>query len=310
MATKRLITLIGTGAARKFKEMLLTDTAPEENIPKLGSIAKLPDIPSGKMLARTTAGTGAVELVDIPSGAVNDALAFKDNIDCSANPNYPAADAGFVYRVSVAGKIGGGAGVNVEIGDMLTCIVDGSVAGNHATVGANWTISQTNIDGAVIGQAASIDNELVLFSGTTGKQIKRAVQNGIAFLTNGVLSVLTDSAGLSAAISDKIGTNKVLFSDPVINVQTGTTYTLLASDNGKIIELNNASAITVTVPTALGAGFNCVIVQLGAGQVTLSPSSTTLRNRNGLKTAGQYAAITIMPTSTANTFLVSGDTIV
>lgn len=115
------------------------------------------------------------------------------------------------------------------------------------------------------------------------------------------------SANLASALTDEIGTGKVLFSDPVVNPQTGTSYSLVAGDNGKIVELNNASAITVTVPTSLGTGFNCVLVQLGAGQVTLSPSSTTLRNRNGLKTAGQYAAIAIMPTSTTDTFLVSGD---
>jgi hypothetical protein len=131
-----------------------------------------------------------------------------------------------------------------------------------------------------------------------------------ANLGSGVATFLAtpSSANLASALTDEIGTGKVLFSDPVINSQTGTSYTLQASDNGKIVECNNASAITVTVPTSLGSGFNCVVVQLGAGQVTLSPSSTTLRNRNGLKTAGQYAAVSILPTSTANTFIVSGDT--
>ena len=66
-----------------------------------------------------------------------------------ANPNYPAANAGDTYRVSVAGKIGGGSGPNVEAGDILLCITDSSSSGNHATVGVNWSIIQVNIDGAV-----------------------------------------------------------------------------------------------------------------------------------------------------------------
>lgn len=37
----------------------------------------------------------------------NDAMVFKGVIDCSANPNYPAADAGHTYKISVAGKVGG-----------------------------------------------------------------------------------------------------------------------------------------------------------------------------------------------------------
>jgi hypothetical protein len=81
--------------------------------------------------------------------AANDAMVFRGVIDCSANPNYPAANAGDTYRVSVAGKIGGASGPNVEAGDILLCITDGTASGNQATVGSNWSIIQTNIDGAV-----------------------------------------------------------------------------------------------------------------------------------------------------------------
>ena len=48
------------------------------------------------------------------------------------------------------------------------------------------------------------------------------------------------------------------------NDQTGTTYTVAASDNGKVVVLNNASAITVDIDTGLPAGFNCSFVQKGA----------------------------------------------
>jgi hypothetical protein len=81
--------------------------------------------------------------------AANDAMVFKGVIDCSTNPNYPAADRGHTYRVSVAGKIGGASGTNVEVGDLLICLTDGTAAGTQAAVGSAWTITQTNIDGAV-----------------------------------------------------------------------------------------------------------------------------------------------------------------
>lgn len=103
---------------------------------------------------------------------VNDAIVFKGVINCSTNPNYPAADAGHTYVVSVAGKIGGASGVNVEAGDKLMCLVDGTAAGTHATVGANWNISQANIDGAVIGPASAVDGRIAVFDGTSGKLIK------------------------------------------------------------------------------------------------------------------------------------------
>lgn len=81
--------------------------------------------------------------------AANDAMVFKGVINASTNPNYPAADAGHTYRISVAGKIGGASGPNVEVGDMLLCTVDSTAAGTQAAVGANWAIIQTNIDGAL-----------------------------------------------------------------------------------------------------------------------------------------------------------------
>jgi len=80
------------------------------------------------------------------------------------------------------------------------------------------------------------------------------------------------------------------------NLQTGTTYTLAASDNGKVVDLANASAITVTVPNSLAVGFNCIIAQSGAGQVTIAAGSGATLNAypsGGIKTAGQWAKATV-----------------
>ena len=76
---------------------------------------------------------------------IGDAFLYKGVIDCAANPNYPAADAGHVYKISVAGKIGGASGVAVTVGDTAFCSVDSTVTGNQAAVGANWNIIQFNI---------------------------------------------------------------------------------------------------------------------------------------------------------------------
>jgi len=93
-----------------------------------------------------------------------------------------------------------------------------------------------------------------------------------------------------------------------INDQTGTTYTLLASDNGKVVVLDNASAVTVTVPSGLGAGFNCSFVQKGAGQVSFSASSTTINNRQShTKINAQYGVASLLAYA-ADTFVLAGDT--
>lgn len=92
-----------------------------------------------------------------------------------------------------------------------------------------------------------------------------------------------------------------------VNAQTGTSYTLVSGDNGKVVTFNNASAITLTVPASLGAGFNCLIVQLGAGAVTPTASGTTLHQRQSYtKTAGQYAIATLAAYA-ADIFVLGGD---
>jgi len=91
-----------------------------------------------------------------------------------------------------------------------------------------------------------------------------------------------------------------------VNTQTGTTYTLVASDNGKIITLNNAGSITLTVPS-LFIGFNCMVVQLGSGQITLTASGNTISNRSSFtKTAGQNAICTLVQLG-ASLFISAGD---
>lgn len=96
-----------------------------------------------------------------------------------------------------------------------------------------------------------------------------------------------------------------------INAQTGTTYTLVLADLGKLVTLSNASAITLTVPpnadVAFSVGSHVDIAQIGAGQVTIAPGSgVTIGSRNGTKLAGQYAIGTLIKIDT-NTWLSVGD---
>lgn len=119
----------------------------------------------------------------------SEAVVFKGVKDCSANPNYPEAKAGYLYRVSVAGKIGGGAGVNVEVGDTLLCITN-AAAGTQAEVGAKWELIQANIDGAVVGPAAATDGNLASYNGATGKIVK---DSGLSLDTDNTLAANSDT---------------------------------------------------------------------------------------------------------------------
>lgn len=95
-----------------------------------------------------------------------------------------------------------------------------------------------------------------------------------------------------------------------INAQTGTSYTLALSDLGKIVEMNNAAANTLNVPTdaavAFPVGTAIDIFQTGTGQTTVAGSGVTINARPGLKLSGQWATATLVKRA-ANTWILIGN---
>jgi len=96
------------------------------------------------------------------------------------------------------------------------------------------------------------------------------------------------------------------------DAETGTTYTLLAANLNQLVTLNNASAITLTVPPSVfSAGDVINIAQIGAGQVTLAQGAGVTITSTGAtssapKLRANKSAASIICTA-SNTFLVVGD---
>lgn len=89
--------------------------------------------------------------------------------------------------------------------------------------------------------------------------------------------------------------------------ESGTTRTLSATDNGKIIYCTSSSAVTINCAAGLGVGFNCTIIQGGTGKVTVAANSQTLVSYSSLfSTMGQYAVISLV-CPVANTFVAAGN---
>lgn len=94
----------------------------------------------------------------------------------------------------------------------------------------------------------------------------------------------------------------------------GTSYTLDQGDSGKALIFTSNSAVTVTLPNSLTAGFNCLLVQQGSGAVgVVAASGATLRNRqshDGI--AGQYGNAALIVTANSNgasaVYYLTGDT--
>ncbi|TGT76159.1 hypothetical protein EN809_000600 [Mesorhizobium sp. M2E.F.Ca.ET.166.01.1.1] len=85
----------------------------------------------------------------------------------------------------------------------------------------------------------------------------------------------------------------------------------MIGDANGTIEMNVGTANTLTIPPNSSVAFPISTVinftQLGAGQTTVTAGvGVTLRNRNGLKTAGQYAMGTLYKRGT-DEWVVGGD---
>ena len=95
-----------------------------------------------------------------------------------------------------------------------------------------------------------------------------------------------------------------------LNAQTGTSYTAVLADDGKLVTLDNGSAITFTIPpnssVAFGIGTQINIMQLGAGVATITAGAgVTLRSAGTkVKTNGQYSVATCVKIATDTWVLV------
>lgn len=98
------------------------------------------------------------------------------------------------------------------------------------------------------------------------------------------------------------------------NTQTGTTYTFVASDQGRMITFGAASATAVTVPTnatvPFPIGTQLHIIQLGTGQVTIAGAGgVTVSSAGGLKLESQYSGAELLKINTDAWVLVGRTTV-
>lgn len=104
------------------------------------------------------------------------------------------------------------------------------------------------------------------------------------------------------------GNTTIALPDIITNTQSGTSYTLQASDKGTHIFFTSNSAITLTVPSGLGSKFNCTVYQRGTGNITFTMSGTTWSNPHSFtKTFGKGSIANINPSEITDTYEIQGD---
>jgi hypothetical protein len=140
----------------------------------------------------------------------------------------------------------------------------------------------------VFGQG--VDTSLqYLLGGTTGQVLSKTSNTNMAFTW-----IEQDDTTLS------------------FNAQTGTTYTLVASDSAKLVTTSNASAVTVTIPPSVFSAGNQINVQsIGVGLTSFAAGAGVTITSTGATSAApvlraRYSACTIICTA-SNVFTVIGD---
>jgi hypothetical protein len=174
---------------------------------------------------------------------------------------------------------------------------------------ATSTIVPMTIQG-VLGQSANLQEWR-----TSAALVARVDQTGKLFSHDG-----TSIAEVVTTTGTQTLTNKTL-SNPIQTIGTNArvaSYALVLSDQSKMIEINSSSATTLAIPLDSSVNFPIgtyiVVMQTGAGQITLDPVIgiggvfVTLNATPGLKTRTQWSMVSLIKRGT-NLWVASGDLI-
>ncbi len=195
--------------------------------------------------------------------AIAGLIRIVDDIDCSGNPNYPAAVLGEAYRVSVAGKVGGASGVAVDVGDLVIASAD-NAGGTQAAVGTSWFILEHNgeydtpgdRDDAIAAAIAALGTASALIADTdptlaADSDANAATQKAVKAYIDAAIAALGTASALDA------DTDPTLAADSDANA--ATQKAVKAYVDALAAALGSAAALDADTDPTLAADSDAVI---------------------------------------------------
>jgi len=203
-------------------------------------------------------------------------------------------------------------GATPAVGDILpiTDVDDPTGSPQGTTKG----VTVANLMGASPVQSVAGRTGAVSIANTDVSGLGTAATTASTDYATAAQGTLADSAlqSLSAgALSDfDFDDNAIKGFSAEVPTEKTANHTLTNDDNGTVVVMNSGSAIKVIVPSGLATGFNCSVIQKGAGQVEFDNNSgaSTINNRQShTKINGQYGVASIVAYDT-DTYILAGDT--
>lgn len=225
---------------------------------------------------------------------------------------------GFYYYENKSTSLNGGTWK--AIGSNSTITGAGNLTGTGITVGNGNGAILKNVTLGIADNAitsAKIANGQVTADDLANGAVTATKLNAMGATTAGQVLKWNGTAWAPAADADTNTTytagNGIAISGTTISLSTPVrtvmaAYTLAAADNNGYVYVNSTAPVTVTVPSALPAGFSCVIVQKGTGQVTIAGGGVTLETARGTKTRQQFSAVGVIK-DTGITATITGDAV-
>jgi hypothetical protein len=278
-------------------------------------------------------GTGADAATKLTVGSNTQVLTADSST--ASGLAWAAAASGDITSVVAGTNISGGATsgaatVNLAIDAAVDVGSDGSgvdMTWHSATAGdyAMWDASEEKLilegtNGATVlditdGNVVIGDGTLTVGSDGAGEDVtfySDTAGDSMVWDSSAEKLTITGTDGATAldvpdgnvTVTDKLTVSGGVEAPIQINAQTGTTYTFVLADAGKLVTSSNGSAQTFTVPpnssVAYATGTQIIVQNIGSANCTLAQGSgVTITSVDSSKEIdGQYASAALIKTAT------------